>query len=312
MPRPRVVFFGMPGLLSAKVLKGLLRAPCEVVGVVCAEKAAQRVPPALYPLRALVRMVNDPYHIAGAHCIPCLRVRYANNAETIGWLKGRSPDLACIAAFPELLGCELLAVPSIGTLNVHPSLLPRYRGPAPLFWMARAGEVQGGVTVHWVDAGEDTGDILLQEAFPIPKDMTSEELLVKAATVGSRLMRRAVEAVAHHGRAAPSHPQSDGHRNPRPRHEDAAVDPSWGAQRIYRFVRLARKWAEPHLVHEDRCFPCDEAKWLPQPTSQRPAITVARRALTVTCPDGTVVLWRRGRVAKAWCVTKALLTALRS
>ena len=205
----------------------------------------------------------------------------------------------CIATFPCLLGGEVLAVPRIGTINLHTSLLPRYRGPAPLFWMARAGETQGGVTIHWVDAGEDTGDILLQEAFAVPDGMTSEQLLRRVGEVGPALMARAVESIADAGRSVSARVQSKGGRNPRPRPEDAEIDPAWGARRIHNFVRLARKWQTPWLLAGGVRYDFDDAVWLPERRSRDTVVSVRGHRAAIACPDGTVELWKRGRLAKA-------------
>jgi methionyl-tRNA formyltransferase len=172
--------------------------------------------------------------------------------------------------------------------------------------MARAGEHQGGVTVHWVDVGEDTGDIILQGAFPLRDGMTAEEFLARVTEIGTRLIYDAVEAIAESGRGVPSQSQGEGHRNRRPRPKDAEIDPAWGARRIYNFVRLARKWHQPYLVHGGARCGVDEACWLPERRSQEVAVAVGRRRATVACPDGTVVLWRRGALAKAWDVVRIL------
>jgi methionyl-tRNA formyltransferase len=162
------------------------------------------------------------------------------------------------------------------------------------------------VTVHWVDAGEDTGDILLQEPLPIPDGMTSEELQRGVAEVGSRLMQDAVERIAVCGNSIPSQPQSGGHRNPRPRPEDAQIDTAWGARRVYNFVRLARKWQMPYLINGDTRCHFDDALWLPERRSQETAIQVGRRRTTLMARDGTVVLWKRGRFTKALDDLRAL------
>jgi methionyl-tRNA formyltransferase len=304
-----MIFLGMAGALPARVMDALLRAPAEAVGVICAEpriSGQRRRWSVVSRLRAVALRRNDPTWIARSRGLDCLRVREGGAPEIIEWVRQRGPDLMCITTFPHLLGAELLAVPRIGTINLHTSLLPRYRGPAPLFWMARAGETQGGVTIHWVDAGEDTGDIILQEPFPIPDGMASEELQRRVAEVGSRLMRDAVERIAVSGRSVPAQPQSGGHRNPRPRPEDAQIGPAWGARRIYNFVRLARKWQMPYLVDGGarHCF--DDALWLPERRSQETAIQVGRRRTTIIARDGAVVLWKRGRFTKALDDLRAL------
>jgi methionyl-tRNA formyltransferase len=252
---------------------------------------------------------TDPIAIARSRRIVWIRAHRVNSPAVIDWLKARRPDLFCITTFPQLLGEELLSVPKIGTINLHPSLLPRYRGPSPLFWMARNGEREGGVTIHWVDAGEDTGDIILQEAFPIRDGMTSEELERQVIEVGSWLMGRAVEMIARAGRSVLSRAQGEGHRDPRPRPEDAEINPAWGARRIHNFIRLARKWSRPYLARDGARHHFDEARWLPKQRSRERDVYIEGNRAVVSCSDGTVILSRRGASGRIWGVARMRLGA---
>jgi len=317
MATMRVIFLGMAGDLPARSLRAILDAPCEVVGVVCGEPRDAAQETALRRLagkvaRKLFLGECDPAAIARTRGIDHLCVRSANTPEAVAWVKEREPDLMCITTFPSLLGAELLAVPTIGTINLHLALLPHYRGPDPLFWMARAGESQGGVTIHWVDVGEDTGDILLQEAFPSPDGQTTEELLWRATAVGTRLMRRAVERIAGSRPNVPAEPQGEGHRNPRPRPEDAEIDAAWGARRTYNFVRLARKWQTPYLVVNGTRRDVDEAEWLPERRADETTVALSSNGAEVVCRDGTVRLWRRGRLTRACDLLRVLLRRSRA
>src|SRR5205823_3279104 len=96
----------------------------------------------------------------------------------------------------KILPPELLDVPRVGCLNVHPSLLPAHRGPAPLFWTFRHGDPLAGLTVHWMDEGIDTGDIALQEEIPVAEGTSGLDLQRECLERGARLLVEVVQAVA--------------------------------------------------------------------------------------------------------------------
>src|SRR5262249_24483185 len=131
---------------------------------------------------------RSPAELARDHCIPLLAVGRLGAPDCLETVPDLSPDLICAACFPRRLPPPLLALPRLGCLNVHPSLLPRYRGPVPLFWMFRAGEATGGVTVHWMEERLDAGPIAAQEAYPIPEGIAGDDLMNECAVRGARLM----------------------------------------------------------------------------------------------------------------------------
>ncbi len=310
----RIVFFGTRRAFSVASLLALLGTRHSIVGVVCGELPGARVPLRARAwrlvgaaLRTLLRRPRNILSLARRHRIPSVRTRNANGAEVVEWVRARSPDLTCIAALPQLLKAEMLSLPRIGTVNLHPAPLPRYRGPAPLFWMARAGETEGGVTVHWVDLGEDTGPIILQEPFAFPSGMTIHEMFRRSATAGAATLARAVDLIAEQGKNVPARVQGPGFRNSVPRPEDAELDPAWGSQRIRRFVRLVGRWRTPSVVSGGRRYEFDHALWRPEPRAAERTIAVRGRRVTLTCDDGTVVLWKRGWLARAWEDLRAVL-----
>jgi methionyl-tRNA formyltransferase len=111
-------------------------------------------------------------------------------------LRALAPDLALCLGFPWKLTGEMLAVPRLGVVNSHPSLLPRYRGPFPVAWAIRNGETEIGMTFHWMDAELDTGAILSQESIPLGDEHTWDELTPKFVDVVGRLLPVALERAA--------------------------------------------------------------------------------------------------------------------
>lgn len=145
-------------------------------------------------------------------------------------------DLFVLASYGKILPAALLAVPERGALNVHPSLLPRYRGATPLQSALRDGARESGVTIMLMDAGMDTGDIVLQEHTPIGEAETYGELHDRLAGLGARMLGRALDAAA----AGPLHtrPQSGSPSVTRPfTKDDLHIDWNWDAERIVNAVR---------------------------------------------------------------------------
>src|SRR4051794_33572606 len=170
----RILFLGMAGATSAAVLSALLAAGAEIAGVVLPAgrlaRATQPEPiasiaPPLIPLASPSPTIAD---LARARGIPAFELRRAAEPAALRALAQLRPDLGCVACFPLRLPPELLALPPLGFLNMHPSLLPRHRGPDPLFWTLRDGGERAGVTIHYMDERFDTGDVALQAPLALP------------------------------------------------------------------------------------------------------------------------------------------------
>jgi len=117
------------------------------------------------------------------------------SANSVAQLKYLKPDLIVVAAYGQILNKEILNLPKFGCLNLHASLLPKYRGASPIHAAIAAGERQSGVTIMWMDEGLDTGDILLQEATTLRRHETSESLHDRLATIGANLLLKALPLV---------------------------------------------------------------------------------------------------------------------
>ncbi|MGB8520290.1 MAG: methionyl-tRNA formyltransferase [Candidatus Tumulicola sp.] len=145
-------------------------------------------------------------------------------------------DLFALASYGRILPSSLLAVPRLGSLNVHPSLLPKYRGATPIQTALRDGERETGVSLMLMDAGMDTGDIVLQERVAIAAEETYGELHDRLARIGAEMLGRALDAAAEgplsrraqEGAASVTAPI---------RKDDLTLDWSWPAQRIVDHVR---------------------------------------------------------------------------
>ena len=135
------------------------------------------------------KMTPSPVKVkALEYGLPVWQPEKIKTAECVARLKELNPDLIVVVAFGQILSQEVLDIPRLGCVNVHASLLPRYRGAAPIHWSIINGETETGVTTMMMDAGLDTGDMLLKSKIEITPDMTTEELHDKLAEKGTELL----------------------------------------------------------------------------------------------------------------------------
>jgi methionyl-tRNA formyltransferase len=187
----RVIFLGTPAF-GAPTLAGLLAAGEDVIAVITQPDKprgrGQKVSPS--PVKKL----------ALAHGLKILQPVKLKDPEFVRTLRELSPELMVVTAYGRILTHEMLALPSVGFLNVHASLLPRYRGAAPVNWALIRGETETGVTIMWVTYEVDTGPIFLQEKVPIREDDNAGTLAARLAERGAALLVQALELLRQ-GRA---------------------------------------------------------------------------------------------------------------
>ena len=194
--------------------------------------------------------------LASQHSIPTLTLGNLHHPETLQALQTFQPDFLLTACFPRLLPAEILAIPRLGALNLHPSLLPAYRGPEPLFWQFYYGVTSSdatrtGITLHFMDEKADTGDIIAQAEVPFPDGISLAQAETLTAQTGADLVRRAFS----HPENLPRSPQFNFEQNPlsaqdtprasyhpRPTLDEMTIPTTWAARRAYNFIRAVREW----------------------------------------------------------------------
>jgi len=182
----KILFMGTPDF-AVPSLAALIRSGCKVSGVVTQPdrpkgRGRQAAAP---PVKVL----------AECHGIAVYQPERVRDAAFLEVFRGIAPDLVVVAAFGQILPKEILSHPKYGCINVHPSLLPRYRGAAPIQWTLIRGETKTGVTIMQMDEGVDSGDILLQEETPIGPEEDFGALHDRLSLMGAELLMRAVESV---------------------------------------------------------------------------------------------------------------------
>jgi len=175
----RVVFMGTPEF-AVPTLQHLINSECAVVGVVCQpDRPSGRGKKIQFgPVKTLALSQN----------LPVFQPEKMKAPEFMEALRLWSPDVIVVAAFGRILPQAILALPPKGCLNVHGSLLPKYRGAAPIQWAVINGECETGVTIMVMDAGLDTGAILEQAVMPISAEDTAGDVASRMAEMGGSLL----------------------------------------------------------------------------------------------------------------------------
>lgn len=133
---------------------------------------------------------------AEAHGLPVWQPKRIKEEDFTAFLEEQKPDLMVVVAFGQILSQRILDIPPYGCINVHGSLLPRYRGAAPMQWCVIDGEKKTGITTMFMDAGLDTGDMLLKAEFPIGPDTTLEEVHDGLMALGAKVLIDTLEELS--------------------------------------------------------------------------------------------------------------------
>lgn len=150
-------------------------------------------------------------------------IKVRNNPEFLEEVKKLNPDLICVVAYGKILPQELLDIPKYGCVNVHGSLLPEYRGAAPIQWAVLNGDKKTGVTTMFMNAGMDTGDMILKEEVEIGEDETTGELWDRLKTIGANLLIKTVKEIEN-GTATRTKQPEEGTMAPMLSKEMAKID----------------------------------------------------------------------------------------
>jgi methionyl-tRNA formyltransferase len=208
--------------------------------------------------------------------------------ETVGTLHMTGADVACVACFPRRIPANLLHVPKRGFLNVHPSLLPDYRGPSPIFWQLHEGESRTGITVHWMDAEFDTGPLADQRLVLLPDGISETDATGLMARAGARLLVEVLDHVAA-GEIPYRKQPPGGSYQPYPHERDFVISPAWPARRVYNFMRGAAVWGFPYRLElpGETLLLSDAISWSAHETLKAPLLRQEGQ-VSVQCTPGVL------------------------
>ena len=175
-----VLFMGTPDF-ARESLESLYNAGYNIIGIITNPDK---------PKGRGMKMIASPVKEFGLEKdIPVYQpLKIRNNDSFIDEMKNLNPDVICVVAYGKILPKEILEIPKLGCINVHGSLLPKYRGAAPIQWAVINGEKQTGITTMYMDIGMDTGDMILKEVVDIGEDETTGELWERLSKIGGKLL----------------------------------------------------------------------------------------------------------------------------
>lgn len=230
----RIVFMGTPELARVNLAALLASSETKVVAVVTQPDRPKG--------RELKLQPSPVKELALEQGVPVLQPARARDATFVQEMRLFEPELIVVAAFGQILPESILTLPRLGCVNVHTSLLPKYRGAAPIQWAIANGESETGVTIMQMDAGLDTGAILTQEKTSIGEDETSETLHDRLAKTGAVLLLRTMPDLAA-GRVTPVPQPAEGVSHaPRIKKEDGRIDWRLPARTIRNRMRAFTPW----------------------------------------------------------------------
>ena len=182
----KIAFMGTPDF-SVPCLRALAESGHEVVGVFCQPDKPVGRKQELHMPPVKEEALKHDFRVLQPHSL--------RNGQGTALLEELRPDLVIVVAYGKILPPDFLAFPKYGCVNIHASLLPKYRGASPIHWAVMAGDKETGVTVMQMDEGMDTGDILLVKKEPIPLDATTEEMFERLSVLGAKAMLEAIDGI---------------------------------------------------------------------------------------------------------------------
>lgn len=183
----RIIYMGTPDF-AVLPLRELISAGHEIIGVVTQkDKPKGRGGKMQYP------PVKEE---ALEHGIEVFQPDRMQDEDSIKWMRAKAPDAAVVAAYGQILSKEALEIPKYGCLNIHASVLPRWRGASPIQHAVIEGDKEAGVTIMLMDEGLDTGDMLLMEKIPVAGDETAGSLSEKLSGIGGALAVKALDMIS--------------------------------------------------------------------------------------------------------------------
>ncbi len=188
--------------------------------------------------------------VAKKYNIPYLLMK-DKKQEILTWIKDKNPDLIVVYSMPFLLKEEIFSYPKLGTINLHTALLPKYRGAVPIFWTYYLFDRNAGVTVHYIDKGEDTGDIILQKEVKVDLGERYYELRTKFESTGSLALLESINKIESGRVKRIKQPkESPTMRAKRVKKEEyfSLIDWNWDLERLWHFFRGTENYLKNFLL----------------------------------------------------------------
>ncbi|WP_053584244.1 methionyl-tRNA formyltransferase [Lysinibacillus contaminans] len=218
----------------SKVINTLLDSEINIIGVI--ESKKRNVNMQHEELKNFCLEIGLPYYFMNEGC----------NDRLEKWVKELEPDLIVISGMSELLKGNILNIPKKGCINLHLALLPKYRGSHPIFWTYYNHDLNPGATVHYIDEGEDTGNIICQESYDLPIGSTEEEMIRLSSNLGCKLLIKSILEIENNCAPSIKQPIESPTVRARQIHPDEYKEivnwKEWEIERIWHLLRGTQNW----------------------------------------------------------------------
>ena len=280
----RLVFAGTPEF-AVPTLERLLHSDHEVIAVYTQpDRPAGR---GRKVTASPIKILAEKFHT------PVLQPQTLRNESVIAGLRSLEPDIMVVVAYGLILPQSVLSIPATGCLNVHASLLPRWRGAAPIQRAILAGDQQSGVTIMQMDAGLDTGDMLKQSAVPITTEMTAQELHDELATIGAEDLLQVIDQIAN---GTPPNPckQDEGSATYAAKLSKKEADIDWNQANlsVLRKIKAFNPWPVAQTILHGRLLRIWDAELTHQAHTSEPGtlLSTSGGKMIIACGEGSIAL----------------------
>lgn len=275
----RIVYMGTPDF-AVKPLEALYQAGYEIVGVFTQPDKKKGRKQTLTPPEVKV--------CAEALGLSVYQPATLKTDESFALLESLSPDAIVVAAYGKILPKRVLDLPPLGCINIHASLLPKYRGAAPIQWAVLNGEKETGVTIMQMDEGIDTGDILFSKAIPIEQDDTALSMFEKLSDLGAEMIVDAMRKIERGEFSLEKQDDSLSCYSPMISKEMGEINWSKSAEEIFNLIRGMYDWPVAYTKLQEKTLKIYRAE--KSTLSGAAGEIVAVSPLTVACGEGALVI----------------------
>ena len=230
---------------------------------------------------------------AEEHNLPVYRPEKIKTAEFTEKLRQMQPDLIIVVAFGQILSQEILDIPKFGCINVHASLLPRWRGAAPIHWSIIGGDTETGVTTMYMDAGLDTGDMILKAKTVITPEMTTAQLHDALMMQGADLLIETIQSIENGTVSREKQDDSLSCYAKMLNNDNCRIDWTKSAQEIHDLVRGLNSWPIAYTTLNGKKFKIWQTKIIDTDTTGKTPgqiIDLTKKGIIVATGNGTIEL----------------------
>ena len=276
----RVVFMGTPDI-AATCLKQILADGFEVVGVYTQPDR---------PKGRGMKLVASPVkEVALSAGIPVFQPESFREEETVEQLRALKPDVCAVVAYGRILPQKVLDVPRFGCINIHASVLPKYRGSAPYQWAVLDGLAETGVTAMYLCREMDAGDVIDVSKTPIGENETAGELLDRLAVLGADLLSKTLTRFAREGKV-PAAPQNSEEVSYAPMLDKSMCPIDWNqtAAQVHNHVRGLHPWPVATMVLQGKTFKVHDTRVVSGSGTPGQILGLTKTGLVIACGEGAV------------------------